>query len=128
VNRHDISYSYLGDDFFLENKITLKVLFCKQGMGSYKMKATAELQVVPIGSGVSVRNEIACVVDLLQLRDFIIQPHASGTNIEGELPEILAVLEDIHQTLHDKGTVRLISYLKLETRTDKVPSLAGKKL
>lgn len=92
------------------------------------MKATAELQVVPIGSGVSVRKEIAGVVELLQQRDFIVEPHASGTNIEGELSEILAVVEDIHQALHEQGTVRLVSYLKLETRTDKSPSLAGKRL
>jgi len=92
------------------------------------MKATAELQVVPIGSGVSVRKEIAHVVEMLQGRDFIVEPHASGTNIEGELSEILAVVEEIHETLHKEGSIRLVSYLKLETRTDKTPSLAGKRL
>ena len=45
-----------------------------------------------------------------------------------ELPMILAVVEKIHQTLHSEGCVRLVSYLKLETRTDKTPTLAGKKL
>lgn len=92
------------------------------------MKATAELQVVPIGSGVSVRHEIARVVELLQGYNFIIEPHASGTNIEGELADILAVVEQIHTTLHQEGSVRLLSYLKLETRSDKAPSLAGKRL
>jgi len=92
------------------------------------MKATAELQLVPIGEGVSVRQQITRVVELLQGRDFIIQTHASGTNIEGELAEILAVVGQIHQTLHQDGSIRLLSYLKLETRTDKTPSLAGKRL
>lgn len=92
------------------------------------MKATAELQVVPIGSGVSVRKEISRVVEMLQGHDFIVEPHASGTNIEGELSEILAVVEEIHETLHQEDCIRLISYLKLETRTDKSPSLAGKRL
>jgi uncharacterized protein YqgV (UPF0045/DUF77 family) len=55
-------------------------------------------------------------------------PHASGTNIEGALSEILAVVEKIHAVLHEQGTVRLVSYLKLETRTDKEPSLAAKQL
>ena len=92
------------------------------------MKATAELQVVPIGQGVSVRREILRVVELLKGHDFIVETHASGTNIEGELSEILAVVEKIHQTLHQEGCVRLVSYLKLETRTDKEPTLLGKRL
>ena len=92
------------------------------------MKATAELQVVPIGSGVSVREEIIRVVALLEGRDFIIQTHASGTNIEGELEDILDAVRSVHKSLHEKGTVRIVSYLKLETRTDKTPTLAGKQL
>lgn len=92
------------------------------------MKATAELQVIPIGRGVSVRQEIRRVVEILRERDFIIEPHASGTNIEGELTDILAMVGEIHGILHQEGSVRLISYLKLETRTDKTPTLAGKRL
>lgn len=92
------------------------------------MKATAELQVVPIGNGVSVRKEIGRVIELLQAHDFIIETHASGTNIEGEISEILNAVEQIHESLHQGGSVRLVSYLKLETRTDKVPTLAGKQL
>jgi len=92
------------------------------------MKATAELQVVPIGEGVSVRRQITRVVELLQGHDFIIETHASGSNIEGELAEILAAVGQIHQALHRDGSIRLVSYLKLETRTDKEPTLAGKRL
>ncbi len=92
------------------------------------MKATAEFQLVPIGQGVSVRREIGRVVALLQGHDFILETHASGTNIEGELAEILTAVAQVHEALHAEGTVRLVSYLKLETRTDKTPTLAGKRL
>jgi uncharacterized protein (TIGR00106 family) len=92
------------------------------------MKATAEFQVVPIGQGVSVRHEVGRVVALLREHDFIVETHASGTNIEGELGEILAAVAQVHEALHAEGTVRLVSYLKLETRTDKTPTLAGKRL
>ena len=92
------------------------------------MKATAELQVVPIGVGVSVRQQVKQVVELLQGHDFILETHASGTNIEGELEVILAVVARIHEELHTSGTVRIVTYLKLETRTDKEPTLAGKRL
>ncbi len=92
------------------------------------MRATAELQVIPIGEGITVRQEVMRVVELLQGYDFILETHAAGTNIEGELTDILAVVEQIHETLHREGSIRLLSYLKLETRTDKVPTLAGKRL
>lgn len=92
------------------------------------MKATAELQVVPIGTGVSVRQEITRVTKILKHYEFLIETHASGTNIEGDLKDILAAVKQIHAVLHTEGTVRLVSYLKLETRTDKTPTLAGKKL
>jgi uncharacterized protein (TIGR00106 family) len=92
------------------------------------MKATAELQVIPLGQWVSVRKEIRRVVDLLQGHDFIIETHASGTNIEGNLEDILAAVKQIHEVLHAEGSVRLVSLLKLETRIDKTPTLAGKRL
>ena len=34
----------------------------------------------------------------------------------------------MHEVLHAEGAVRLISVVKLETRTDKEPTLAGKRL
>ncbi len=92
------------------------------------MRATAELQLIPVGEGVSVREEIKAVVSMLHEYDFIIETHASGTNIEGELSEILMAVEVIHRQMHGQGVVRIVSYLKLETRTDKLPTLAGKKL
>lgn len=92
------------------------------------MKATAELQVIPLGQGSSVRAEIRRVVELLKGYEFIVEPHASGTNIEGELKDILAAVEQVHKALHVEGSMRLVSLLKLETRTDKTPTLAGKRL
>ena len=92
------------------------------------MQALVELQVIPLGAGVSVRNEVKQVVAMLNDYDFIVDTHASGTNIEGELSEILSAIETIHRTLHEQGSARLLSYIKLETRIDKVPTLAAKKL
>jgi uncharacterized protein (TIGR00106 family) len=96
--------------------------------GNLNMKATAELQLIPVGSGVSVRKEVIRVVEVLKEYDFIIETHASGTNIEGEMSLILSAVAAIHEALHNEGAFRLVSYLKLETRTDKIPTLAGKKL
>lgn len=51
-----------------------------------QMKVTAEHQVIPVGKGVSVRQEVARVVVLLRNYGFIIEPHALVTNIEGRVP------------------------------------------
>src|SRR5512143_2175217 len=92
------------------------------------MKATAEIQAIPIGAGVSVRREVQRAHELLEDSGLIVETHASGTNVEGDLAQILQLLERVHAVLYAEGTVRLISVVKLETRTDKVPTLTGKRL
>ncbi len=92
------------------------------------MRATAELQLIPLGEGVSVRHRIERVIDILNQYDFIVETHASGTDIEGDMQDILDAVRKVHEELHEEGCVRLISYLKLESRTDKTPTLAGKRL
>lgn len=92
------------------------------------MHAIVELQVIPLGAGVSVREQVTQVVKMLEGHDFLLQTHASGTNIEGPLDKIFGVVQEIHETLHAQGNIRLLSYIKVETRTDKQPTMAGKKL
>ncbi len=90
------------------------------------MIATAEVQVIPIGSGVSVREEVKRAHHILEEFDLKAQLHSNGTNLEGELMEIFRAVAMIHETLHREGTVRIATFLKVATRTDKQPSLAGK--
>jgi uncharacterized protein (TIGR00106 family) len=52
--------------------------------------------------------------------------HGFGTNVEGELADILAVIQRIHEVLHAAGTPRLSTSVKLGTRADKAGSLARK--
>ena len=92
------------------------------------MKATAEIQAIPLGVGVSMRREVQRAHELLQESGLIIETHAAGTNVEGDLAQILHMVERVHAVLHAEGTVRLITIVKLATRTDKVPTLAGKRL
>jgi uncharacterized protein (TIGR00106 family) len=90
------------------------------------MKAVAEVQVIPIGTGVSVRREVQRAHQILKESGLTVQLHAYGTNVEGELAAILEAVRRVHETLHAEGTVRLSTFLKLGTRTDKEPSLAAK--
>jgi uncharacterized protein (TIGR00106 family) len=90
------------------------------------MKALAEIQVIPIGSGVSVRDEVMRAHQVLVDAGLNAQLHAYGTNVEGELEAVLAAVARIHETLHAQGTQRLATFVKLGTRLDKEPTLEGK--
>jgi len=90
------------------------------------MKAIAEVQIIPIGTGVSVRNEVMRAHELLEESGLNITLHANGSNMEGELEEVLATIQRTIEILHAEGVVRLSSHIKIGTRTDKVPSMAGK--
>lgn len=52
--------------------------------------------------------------------------HANGTNVEGELEDIFQAVRRVHEVLHEEGVVRIETFLKIGTRTDKVPSLEAK--
>lgn len=90
------------------------------------MKAIAEIQVIPIGAGVSVREPVKRAHHLLEASGLHVQLHANGTNVEGELTEILHAIETVLETLHAEGTIRLSTHVKIGTRTDKAPTMAGK--
>jgi uncharacterized protein (TIGR00106 family) len=90
------------------------------------MKALAEIQVIPIGVGVSVRSQVKRAHALIEASGLHVELHANGTNIEGDLRAILDAIEAVHKTLHAEGVVRLSTHVKIGTRTDKQPSLAGK--
>ena len=90
------------------------------------MKAVAEIQVIPIGVGVSVRKEVKRAHGLLAESGLTVQLHSYGTNVEGELADILDAIRRVHETLHAEGVVRIATAVKLGTRTDKEPSLGAK--
>ena len=90
------------------------------------MKALAEIQVVPLGVGVSVRKEVMRAHQIIKESGLGVQLHSYGTNVEGELRHILDVVERVHEVLHAEGTVRLMTSIKLGTRVDKDASLASK--
>ena len=90
------------------------------------MKAIAEVQVIPIGAGVSVRNEVKRAHQILQESGLKVQLHSYGTNVEGEMSQIFRAVELVHETLHAEGTVRLSTAMKIGTRTDKESTLAAK--
>ena len=90
------------------------------------MKALAEIQVIPIGVGVSVRKQVQRAHSVIRSSGLKVELHAYGTNVEGDLDTILSTIKRIHETLHAEGTPRLSTVIKLGTRIDKETSLEEK--
>lgn len=90
------------------------------------MKALAEIQVIPIGAGVSVRTEVRRAHEIIEASGLKVQLHAYGTNVEGDLDTILSTIARVHETLHAEGVARLSTAVKIGTRTDKEPKLDEK--
>jgi uncharacterized protein (TIGR00106 family) len=90
------------------------------------MQAIVEVQIIPLGVGVSVRKEVMRAHELLEESGLNITLHANGSNMEGELGQVLEAIRKAIETLHEEGVVRLSSHIKIGTRTDKVPTMEGK--
>ncbi|MHB0971138.1 MAG: MTH1187 family thiamine-binding protein [Thermoanaerobaculia bacterium] len=90
------------------------------------MKATAEIQIIPLGVGSSVRKQVMRAHEIIKDAGIGAELQAWGTNVEGEIDDILAAVKRVHETLHAEGTVRIASFVKIGTRTDKEPTLKGK--
>lgn len=87
------------------------------------MQAIAEIQIVPIGVGVSMRKEVMRAYELLRMAGLRVHLHATGTDVEGSLDQILDAVRALHETLHREGVPRLTTTVQLGTRLDKEPSL-----
>ncbi len=92
------------------------------------MKALAEIQVIPIGVGVSVRSQILRAREIIREAGLEVEEHAYGTNVAGDLDTILETVKRLHEVLHAEGTPRISTALKLGTRIDKEPTLQAKRL
>lgn len=91
-----------------------------------KMKALAEIQVIPIGVGVSVRKEVKRAHEIIRESGLKVELHAYGTNVEGDLDTILSTIKRVHETLHAEGAPRLSTAVKIGTRLDKDTTLEKK--
>jgi len=82
--------------------------------------------VIPIGSGVSVRQEVKQAHQILEAAGLNAQLHANGTNVEGEWDRVMSSLKACHERLHEMGVPRIATNLRLGTRVDREASMDAK--
>lgn len=90
------------------------------------MKVIADLCVVPIGVGVSVSEHVAACERVLKEAELQVNLHAYGTNIEGEWDDVFAAIKRCHEVVHEMGSPRISTTLKVGTRVDREQTMHDK--
>ena len=90
------------------------------------MKIIADLCIVPMGVGPSVSSYIREVRAIIEASGLTHVMHANGTNIEGEMAQVTAVVEACCARLTELGVERVFCTMVFSTRTDKVQTMADK--
>ena len=81
---------------------------------------------MPVGVGVSVSEYITACERVLKDAGLKIRLHAYGTNIEGEWDAVFAAIKRCHEAIHEMGTPRITTTIKVGTRTDREQTMADK--
>ncbi|KAI5965184.1 ECM15 [Candida pseudojiufengensis] len=85
------------------------------------LNCLADICLIPIGKGTpSVSDEVAIITQLCQNQTKV-KTHlqSSGTVLEGDFDDVMALIKKFHLVLHDKGIVRIQSDIRLGSRIDK---------
>ncbi len=86
----------------------------------------AELTIVPIGEGTSLSDYVAEVTRIIDKSGLKNELHSMGTNVEGDLDEIIAVVKQCHQALKEMDCKRISTLIKIDERLDKASSMKNK--
>lgn len=82
------------------------------------MRAIMELQVLPVGVGNSLSSYVVACERVLTESGLNPQLHAFGTNVEGEWETLVDAVRRCHAVVHQMGAPRVLTLLKLETRSN----------
>ena len=90
--------------------------------------AILEISVVPIGTGdTSLSAYVADCLRIMKKEKLRFELSSRGTNIEGDLKDLLKIALKMHQIPFKKGALRVVTTLKIDDRRDKKGTLEGKK-
>lgn len=90
------------------------------------MKVIVDFCVVPIGVGTSVSKYIAECEKILKAEGLNVLMHGYGTNVEGEWEKVFGAIKKCHQKVHDMGSPRISTTIRVGTRTDREQTIEDK--
>lgn len=91
--------------------------------------ALLEISVVPIGTkGTSLSHYVAdCIKVLRKGKKVKYELTSMGTNLEGNLNDLIRIALKMHEVPFKKGAPRVLTTLKIDDRRDKRGTLEAKK-
>jgi uncharacterized protein (TIGR00106 family) len=90
--------------------------------------AILEISVVPIGTKeTSLSSYVADCIRILKKERVRHELTSMGTNIEGDLKDLMKIALRMHEIPFKKGARRVLTTLKIDDRRDKKGTLSGKK-
>jgi uncharacterized protein (TIGR00106 family) len=91
--------------------------------------AILEISVVPMGiKGTSLSAYVAGCLDVLKREKVKYELTAMGTNIEGNLKDLMRIALKMHAVPFKKGAPRVSTIMRIDDRRDKKGTLEGKKM
>ena len=90
--------------------------------------AILEISVMPLGTGTpSVSRFVVGAVKILQAEKGVKYEMSSmGTNIEGDLEQLLDLAWRMHRSAFDAGAQRVVTTMKIDERRDQMASIQSK--
>ncbi len=89
--------------------------------------AILEISIVPIGvKGSSLSSFVADCVRILKEEKVRYELTAMGTNIEGNLKDLIKVALQMHELPFKKGALRVVTTVKIDDRRGREVTIAGK--
>ncbi|HEX16380.1 MAG TPA: MTH1187 family thiamine-binding protein [Deltaproteobacteria bacterium] len=90
--------------------------------------AVMEISVVPLGtSSPSVSDYVADCVKVLEEEGLRYEVTPMGTQVEGDLEDLLRAVRKMHEVPFQKGALRVVTTVKIDDRRDKPLTLEGKR-
>ncbi len=89
--------------------------------------AIAEISIIPIGTSTpSVSKYVAKAVGILKRKGVKFEITSMGTIVEGEISELLKIVEEMHRAVLESDVVRVVTTVKIDERKDKPLTIEGK--
>lgn len=90
------------------------------------MHIIADICVIPNTGKTSLREEVAQAVAILRETGLPVTLGPFGSVVEGEFDVVMGAVRRIHEALHASGAPRIMTTIKLSSRTDKDQTAADK--
>ncbi len=90
--------------------------------------AILELSIVPIGTqSTSLSSYVADCIKVLKNKGLRYELTSMGTNIEGNLKDLIKIAMEMHEVPFKQGAQRVLTTIKIDDRRDKKGTIQGKK-